>query len=103
MTLLGMLLKNRKGRVIHSAWSRPNRQGPELLIVTSEAVGEGQSTPREHAGKRVGGRNLSPDLSWSPPPPETTELVLGAEDLDPEQQIGRAKGRTTVTHINRTP
>jgi hypothetical protein len=82
MTLLGMLLKNRKGRDIHSAWNRPNLQGPELLIVTSEAFGQGQSIPREHAGKRVGGGNLSPDLSWSPPPPETTELVLVVEDLD---------------------
>jgi len=82
MTLLGMLLQNRRGRDIHSAWNRPNLQGPELLIVTSEAFGEGQSIPREHAGKRVGGRNLSPDLSWSPPPPETTELVLVVEDLD---------------------
>jgi len=82
MTLLGTLLKNRRGRDIHSAWNRPNLQGPELLIVTSEDFGEGQSIPREHAGKRVGGNNVSPDLSWSPPPPETTELVLVVEDLD---------------------
>ena len=50
MTLLGTLLKNRRGRDIHSAWNRPNLQGPELLIVTSEDFGEGQSIPREHAG-----------------------------------------------------
>jgi len=42
MTLLGTLLKNRRGRDIHSAWNRPNLQGPELLIVTSEDFGEGQ-------------------------------------------------------------
>jgi phosphatidylethanolamine-binding protein (PEBP) family uncharacterized protein len=82
MTLLGTLLKNRRGRDIHSAWNRPNLQGPELLIVTSEDFGEGQSIPQEHAGKRVDGNNLSPDLSWSPPPPETAELVLVVEDLD---------------------
>jgi len=82
MTLLGTLLKNRRGRDIHSAWNRPNLQGPELLIVTNEDFGEGQSFPREHAGKRVGGNNVSPDLSWSPPPPETTELVLVVEDRD---------------------
>jgi phosphatidylethanolamine-binding protein (PEBP) family uncharacterized protein len=82
MTLLGTLLKNRRGRDIHSAWNRPNLYGPELLIVTSEDFGEGQSIPPEHTGKRVGGNNLSPDLSWSPPPPETTELVLVVEDLD---------------------
>jgi hypothetical protein len=39
MTLLGTLLKNRRGRDIHSAWNRPNPQGPELLIVTSEDFG----------------------------------------------------------------
>src|ERR1035441_5495453 len=40
ITLLGTLLKNRRGRDIHSAWNRPNLQGPELLIVTSEDFGE---------------------------------------------------------------
>jgi phosphatidylethanolamine-binding protein (PEBP) family uncharacterized protein len=82
VTLLGTLLKNRRGRDSHSAWNRPNLQGPELLIVTSERFGEGEEIPREHAGKRVGGHNLSPDLTWSPPPPETTELLLVVEDLD---------------------
>jgi len=82
MTLLGTLLKNRRGRDIHSAWNRPNLQGPELLIVTSERFGEGEEIPLEHVGKRIGGRNLSPDLSWSPPPPETTELLIVVEDLD---------------------
>ena len=82
MTLLGTLLKNRRGRDIDSAWNLPNLQGPELLIVTSEDFGEGQSIPLEHAGKRVGGENLSPDLSWGTPPLETTELVLVVEDLD---------------------
>jgi hypothetical protein len=72
MTLLGTLLKNLRGRDIHSAWNRPNLRGPELLIVTSERFGEGEEIPLEHVGKRVGGKNLSPDLSWSPPPPETT-------------------------------
>jgi len=82
VTLLGTLLKNRRGRDSHSAWNRPNLQGPELLIVTSERFGEGEEIPLEHAGKRVGGNNLSPDLTWSPPPPETTELLLVVEDLD---------------------
>jgi phosphatidylethanolamine-binding protein (PEBP) family uncharacterized protein len=82
MTLLGTLLKNRRARDIHSVWNFPNLQGPELLIVTSEDFPEGQSMPREHAGKRVGGNNLSPALTWSPPPAETTELLLVVEDLD---------------------
>ena len=37
---------------------------------------------REHAGKRIGGRNLSPGLTWSPPPTGTTQLLLVVEDLD---------------------
>ena len=82
MTLLGTLLKNHRARDIHSAWNFPNLQGPELLIVTSEDFEEGKSIPPEHAGKRIGGKNLSPDLTWSPPPPETTELLLVVEDLD---------------------
>ena len=82
MTILGTLLKNKKARDIHSGWNRPNLQGPELLVVTSKRFGEGQSIPREHAGKRIGGTNLSPDLTWSPPPPDTVELLLVVEDLD---------------------
>jgi len=82
MTLLGTLLKNRRARDSHSAWNRPNLQGPELLIVTSEHFGEGEEIPLEHAGKLVGGKDLSPNLTWSAPPPDTTELLLVVEDLD---------------------
>ena len=82
MTLFGTVLKNRRARDAHSAWNFPNLQGPELLVVTSEHFAEGRSIPLEHAGRRVGGTNLSPHLAWSPPPPETRELVLVVEDLD---------------------
>lgn len=50
--------------------------------MTSRDFEEGELIPLEHAGKRIGGKNLSPHLSWSPPPPETTELLLVVEDLD---------------------
>jgi phosphatidylethanolamine-binding protein (PEBP) family uncharacterized protein len=82
MTLLGTLLMNRRAGDSHSAWNRPNLQGPELLTVSSENFEEGESIPLEHAGKRIGGKNLSPHLTRSPPPPETTELLLVVEDLD---------------------
>lgn len=82
MTLLGTLLKNRRCGDTHSAWNRPNLQGPEGLSVTSQNFEEGEPIPPEHAGKRVGGKNLSPHLTWSSPPPETTELLLVVEDLD---------------------
>jgi phosphatidylethanolamine-binding protein (PEBP) family uncharacterized protein len=82
MTLLGALLKNRRAGDTHSAWNLPNLQGPEGLSVTSRQFEEKEPIPPEHAGKRIGGKNLSPDLTWSPPPPETTELLLVVEDLD---------------------
>jgi phosphatidylethanolamine-binding protein (PEBP) family uncharacterized protein len=82
MTLLGALLKNRRARDAHAAWNRPNLQGPELLVVTSRHFEDGGSIPQEHVGKRVGGKNLSPDLTWSPLPPETAQLLLVVEDLD---------------------
>ena len=82
MTLLGRLLKNRRARDIDSAWNRSNLQGPESLTVTSQNFGEGETIPLEHAGTRIGGKNVSPHLAWSSPPPETTELLLVVEDLD---------------------
>lgn len=82
MTLLGTLLKNRRSGDTHSAWNLPNLQGPDLLSVSSRHFGQGESIPPDHAGKRIGGKNLSPHLTWSPPPPETTELLLVVEDLD---------------------
>jgi phosphatidylethanolamine-binding protein (PEBP) family uncharacterized protein len=82
MTLLGTLLKNRRAGDTHSAWNLPNLMGPELLIVTSQHFEEGEPVPLENVGKRVGGKNLSPHLTWSPPPPETIELLLVVEDLD---------------------
>jgi hypothetical protein len=82
MTLLGTLLKNRRSGDTHSPWNLPNLQGPERLTVTSRHFEEGELIPPEHAGKRIGGKNLSPHLTWSPPPPETTELLLVVEDLD---------------------
>jgi phosphatidylethanolamine-binding protein (PEBP) family uncharacterized protein len=82
MSLLGTLLRNRRSGDTHSAWNLPNLQGPESLSVTSRHFEEGDPIPTEHAGKRIGGKNLSPHLSWSPPPPETTQLLLVVEDLD---------------------
>jgi phosphatidylethanolamine-binding protein (PEBP) family uncharacterized protein len=82
VTLLGTLLKNRRCGETDSAWNRPNLQGPELLTVSSRHFEEGEPIPLEHAGKRIGGKNLSPHLSWNAPPPETTELLLVVEDLD---------------------
>jgi phosphatidylethanolamine-binding protein (PEBP) family uncharacterized protein len=82
MTLLGTLLRNRRSRDLYSAWNRPNLQAPAELSVTSGDFGDGEPMPAELAGKRVGGKNLSPQLAWSTPPPGTAELILVIEDLD---------------------
>ncbi|GAA4382930.1 YbhB/YbcL family Raf kinase inhibitor-like protein [Tsukamurella soli] len=82
MTLLGTLLRNQRARDARSAWNLPGLQGPDLLTVTSSRFEHGGTIPHEHAGKRVGGLDVSPDLTWSAPPPETTALLLAVEDLD---------------------
>jgi phosphatidylethanolamine-binding protein (PEBP) family uncharacterized protein len=79
---LGTLLKNRRAGETHLAWNLRNLQAPELLSVTSQDFGEGEPIPLAHAGQRIGGENRSPHLTWSPPPPETTELLLVIEDID---------------------
>jgi phosphatidylethanolamine-binding protein (PEBP) family uncharacterized protein len=81
MTFLGTFLKNRRTGGTHRAWNFPNLQGPELLTVTSQQFVEGEAIPLDHVGKRIGGKNLSPELTWSQPPSETTELLLVVEDV----------------------
>ena len=82
MTIIGRLLKNRRAGETHLAWNMPNLRGAEVLAVTSQDFGDGEAIPLEAAGKRVGGKNLSPDLAWSPPPSGTAELLLVVEDID---------------------
>ena len=82
MTLLGRLLSNRRAGEEHAAWNLPQLQGPELLSVTSDHSVDGGVLPLEHGTKHVGGRNLSPHLSWTPPPTGTAQLLLVVEDLD---------------------
>ncbi|HEY3871735.1 MAG TPA: YbhB/YbcL family Raf kinase inhibitor-like protein [Actinocrinis sp.] len=82
MALLGALLKNRRAGAAHLAWNLPNLAGPESLALTSAAFGDGEPIPAAYAGKRAGGRNLSPQLAWSPPPEGTAQLLLVVEDPD---------------------
>lgn len=82
MTLLGRLLKNRRAGETHLAWNIPNLRGAEVLALTSQDFGDGEAIPLEFAGKRAGGKNLSPGLAWSAPPAETAELLLVIEDVD---------------------
>jgi phosphatidylethanolamine-binding protein (PEBP) family uncharacterized protein len=71
MTLLGTLLKNRRDRDDHAAWNRPNLQAPDTFAITSGSFEDGAVIPLVHVGRRIGGQNLSPELTWSAPPPGT--------------------------------
>ena len=82
MTALGRLLRNHRSGDTHGAWNSPNLIGPELLTVTSRNFADGGEIPADHAGKRVGGANISPHLAWTPPPTGTRQLLLVVEDID---------------------
>jgi phosphatidylethanolamine-binding protein (PEBP) family uncharacterized protein len=80
--VVGTLLKNRRAGEAKLAWNLPNLSAPETLVLTSDAFADGEAIPAEHAGKRAGGKNLSPQLSWNAPPAGTAELLLVVEDTD---------------------
>jgi phosphatidylethanolamine-binding protein (PEBP) family uncharacterized protein len=80
--LMGTLLKNRRAGEAQLAWNLPGLAGPDTLILSSTAFGEGEAIPQTHAGKRAGGANLSPDLAWSGVPSGTARLLLVVEDTD---------------------
>jgi phosphatidylethanolamine-binding protein (PEBP) family uncharacterized protein len=82
MAVIGKLLKNARADEARSAWNRPNLLGPETLTVTSEAFKDGAAIPLPHAGKRLGGSDLSPPLAWSAVPAGTESILLVVEDLD---------------------
>jgi len=82
MGVVGTLLKNRRAGEAGLAWNLPGLGGPETLTVTSAAFGDGAAIPVEHAGKRVGGQETSPQLAWTAPPAGTAELLLVVEDID---------------------
>ena len=82
MSIVGTLLKNRRAGEAGLAWHLPALAGPETLQLTSEAFADGAPVPLAHAGKRAGGRETSPPLSWSPVPDGTAELLLVMEDVD---------------------
>jgi phosphatidylethanolamine-binding protein (PEBP) family uncharacterized protein len=79
---IGKLLKSKRANESLMAWNRPNLAGPEALTVTSEAFEDGAALPLPHAGRRIGGADLSPDLAWSAVPAGTAEILLVAEDID---------------------
>lgn len=91
MAVLGTLLRNRRAGQEGLAWHRPNLAGPTTLVLTSPDFGHETSIPTVHAGKRLGGSDLSPALAWTAVPDSTACLLLVVEDPD-------APTRTPVAH-----
>jgi Raf kinase inhibitor-like YbhB/YbcL family protein len=89
-----------------------------MVELSSSSFEDGQEIPRRH-GKR--GENVSPELSWSDPPPETQSFALAmvdthpdaagyvhwlVADIDPETAElpeGAAQGRMPDSAVQSTP
>ncbi|MEV0966791.1 MULTISPECIES: YbhB/YbcL family Raf kinase inhibitor-like protein [unclassified Streptomyces] len=82
MLTLGTLLKNKRAGGTHLAWHQPNLSGPDTLDLRSADFLHGRAIPAVHAGRRAGGRNLSPALAWTGTPQGTAQLLLVVEDPD---------------------
>ena len=82
MAIAGRLLRNRRAGDANLAWNLPDLAGPETLTLTSQAFTEGGTIPVEQAGRRAGGQNVSPELSWTQVPDGSAQLLLVIEDID---------------------
>jgi Raf kinase inhibitor-like YbhB/YbcL family protein len=82
MAIAGRLLRNRRAGETHLAWNLPNLAGPQTLTLTSRAFTDGGAIPLEQAGRRAGGQNISPELSWTGVPEGCAQLLLVIEDID---------------------
>lgn len=82
MSLLGTLLKNRRAGETNLAWNLPALAGPDLLELRSGDFEHDGDIPQVHAGRRAGGQNRSPSLSWAHPPEHTAQLLLVIQDVD---------------------
>jgi hypothetical protein len=78
---LGVALRKRRAGQHTLVWARPGLQAPENFTLTSPAFDHGAPIPDRHRG-RLFGANISPALSWTPPPAGTAELVLIVQDPD---------------------
>lgn len=82
MAFLGKLLTNRRAGESRSAWNMNNFSGPELMTISSSDFLGGGTLPKVHVGKRIGGQDLSPNLTWQGIPENTGSILLIVEDLD---------------------
>jgi Raf kinase inhibitor-like YbhB/YbcL family protein len=83
---IGLALRNRRAGHHLLVWARADLRAPENFTLTSPAFEHGTPIPARHRGKFFGA-NISPALSWTPPPAGTAELVLIVQD--PDVPIGK--------------
>jgi len=96
---LGLLLRKRRAGHHTLAWAAPELQAPETFVLTSPAFDHGTPIPPRHRG-RMRGPNISPALSWTPPPAGTQELVLIVQD--PDMPLGRPATHALTLGIDPT-
>ncbi|MCX4099182.1 YbhB/YbcL family Raf kinase inhibitor-like protein [Nocardia sp. alder85J] len=82
MSILGRLLRHRHADENHLAWHLPNLHGPDGPTLTSRNFGDGDTMPKAHCAKYIGGANLSPHLAWDALPAGAAQLLLVVEDVD---------------------
>lgn len=84
MAVLGKMLRGRRAGQARLACNAPNlaRSDMPAMTVTSPDFENGATIPLVHVAKRVGGKELSPALTWSGVPECTAQLLLVVEDPD---------------------
>ncbi|MGW3981906.1 YbhB/YbcL family Raf kinase inhibitor-like protein [Streptomyces mirabilis] len=86
MAILGTLLKNRRAGQANLAWNHPALAGSDTLDLHSPDFAHDSTVPTRHAGRRAGGQNISPALTWTGTPQDTAQLLLVIEDVDTPTQ-----------------
>jgi phosphatidylethanolamine-binding protein (PEBP) family uncharacterized protein len=76
LALIGTLLKNRRAGEKNLAWNLSALAGPAGITLSSAAFEHEGEIPLANAGKRAGGQNQSPGLSWIGVPDGTVQLLL---------------------------
>lgn len=82
MAVMGKLLKNKRAGQDGLAWNSPNLASENTFALSSPDFANEATIPTVHAGKRLGGKDLSPALTWDAVPAGTAQLLLVIEDPD---------------------
>jgi phosphatidylethanolamine-binding protein (PEBP) family uncharacterized protein len=79
--MIGKLLRRVRAGDHRSPLAASRFAAPYDITVTSAAFNDGGEMPTSSAGKGIGD-NVSPQLYWTGPPPQTRQLVLIIDDID---------------------